>query len=126
MGTIKYEYNPEFTPTVEIKTSSPFINKTEGIKDTVKFECAGVIHKTGKIYRVTEEFKMFETWFKVNKPTKEQTKVGDLFELYAEPTPKKKLYRLTKINTKFPYTIQVRPNDFKRYFELVEMEDQEN
>lgn len=76
-----------------------------------------------QIYRVTEEFEMFETWFKVNVPTKEQTKVGDLFELYAEPTAKKKLYRLIKINTKFPYTLQVRPNEFKRYFELVESEE---
>lgn len=120
-------YNPKFTPSVTaIKTSSPFVNKTESRKDSVKFECTGVTHKMGKIYRVTEEFGMSETWFKVNALTKEQAKVGDLFELYAEPTAKKKLYRLTKINTKFPYTIQVRPNDFKRYFELVEMEDQEN
>lgn len=76
----------------------------------------------GKIYRVTEEFEMSETWFKVNVPTKGRTKVGDLFELYAEPTAKKKLYRLIRINTKFPYTLQVRPNDFKRYFELIEDE----
>lgn len=118
------KYNPEFTPTVSsIKITSPFINKTEHRTDIVKFECTGETHKMGKIYRVTEEFEMSETWFKVNTPTKEHAKVGDLFELYAEPTPKKKLYRLTKINTKFPYTIQVRPNDFKRYFELVEMED---
>lgn len=75
------------------------------------------------IYRVKESFKMSEVWFKMNAPTKEQTKVGDLFELYAEPTPKKKLYRLVKINTKFPYTLQVRPNDFKQYFELVESDE---
>ena len=90
--------NQEFTPTVSsIKATSPFINKTEHRTDTVKFECTGETHKMGKIYRVTEEFEMSETWFKVNTPTKEHTKVGD--------------------------TIQVRPNDFKRYFELVEMED---
>ena len=116
-------HNLGFTPTVEIKTSSPFINKTK-TKDTVKFECTGETHKTGKIYRVTEAFALAETWFKVKTPIKEQAKVGDLFELYAEPTAKKKLYRLTKINTKFPYNIQVRPNDFKRYFELVEMEEE--
>ena len=76
-----------------------------------------------QIYRVKEPFELSETWFDVNVPTKGQTKVGDLFELYAEPTPKKKLYRLVKINTKFPYVVQIRPNDFKRYFELVESEE---
>ena len=74
----------------------------------------------GKIYRVKEPFELSETWFGVNMPTKDQTKVGDLFVLYAKPTDKKKLYGLVKINTKFPYILQVRPNDFKRYFELVE------
>lgn len=117
------KFNPEFTPTVALKISSPFINKTEGTKNTVKFECTDVTHKTGKIYRVKESFELSETWFGVDVPTIDQTKVGDLFELYAEPTAKKKLYRLIKINTKFPYTLQVRPNAFKRYFELVESEE---
>ena len=75
-----------------------------------------------KIYRVKEPFELSETWFGVDVPTKDQTKVGDLFELEKEPEHKKKLYRLTKINTKFPYVLQIRPNDFKRYFELVESE----
>jgi hypothetical protein len=78
-----------------------------------------------QIYRVKEPFGLSETWFGVDVPSKDQTKIGDLFELYAEPTPKKKLYRLTKINTKFSYTLQMRPNDFKRYFELVESGDKE-
>ena len=73
-----------------------------------------------KIYRVKEPFELSETWFGVDVPTKDQTKVGDLFELNKEPDTKKKLYRLTKINTKFPYVLQIRPNAFKRYFELVE------
>lgn len=110
----------KFTPTVAIKISSPFINKTEGTKNTAKFECTDVTHKTGKIYRVKAPFELSETWFGVDVPTKDRTKVGDLFELTKEPDAKKKLYRLTKINTKFPYTLQIRPNDFKRYFELVE------
>ena len=76
-----------------------------------------------KIYRVREPFGLSETWFGVDVPTKDQTKVGDLFELTKEPDAKKKLYRLTKLNTKFPYVLQIRPNDFKRYFELVEGEE---
>lgn len=76
-----------------------------------------------KIYRVKESFELSETWFGVDVPTKDQTKVGDLFELTKEPDAKKKLYRLTKLNTKFPYVLQIRPNDFKRYFEPVESGD---
>lgn len=72
-----------------------------------------------QIYKVKEPFELSETWFGVDVPTKDQTKVGDLFELTKEPDTKKKLYRLTKINIKFPYVLQIRPNDFKRYFELV-------
>ena len=79
--------------------------------------------RMNKIYCVKEAFELSETWFGVNVPTKDQTKVGDLFELTKEPDAKKKLYRLTKLNTKFPYTLQVRPNDFKRYFELVESDE---
>jgi hypothetical protein len=78
-----------------------------------------------KIYRVKEPFELSETWFGVDVPTKDQTKVGDLFELTKEPDAKKKLYRLTKLNTKFPYVLQIRPNDFKRCFELVEGGDEE-
>jgi len=76
-----------------------------------------------QIYRVKEPFGLSETWFGVDVPTKDQTKVGDLFELTKEPDAKKKLYRLTKLNTKFPYVLQIRPNDFKRYFEPVESGD---
>ena len=123
ISTVDLDYKkhkPEFTPTVQtIKISSPFVNKTEDTKNTVSFKCTGEAYKTGKIYRVKEPFELSETWFGVDVPTKDQTKVGDLFELYAEPTAKKKLYRLVKINTKFPYTLQVRSNDFKRYFEVI-------
>lgn len=46
MDDKKQEY-PAFTPTVTtIKISSPFINKTEGTRNTVKFDCTGVIHKS--------------------------------------------------------------------------------
>ena len=43
------KYNSElatkFTPTATIKTSSPFINKTEDTGNTVKFKCTGVTQK---------------------------------------------------------------------------------
>ena len=45
MDDKKQEY-PKFTPTVTtIKTSSPFINKTESTRNTVKFKCTGVTQK---------------------------------------------------------------------------------
>ena len=36
----------EFTSTVAIKVSSPFINKTESTRTPVKFDCTGVTHKS--------------------------------------------------------------------------------
>ena len=78
--------------------------------------------KMSKIYRVKEEFSMRKTWYGDDLGSGGTAHVGDLFELDKEPDYKKKLYRLTKINTKFPFTLQIRPNDFKRYFEPVESE----
>ncbi len=50
MDDKKQEY-PKFTPTVKtIKISSPFINKTDGTKNTVEFKCTGVTHKTDKTH----------------------------------------------------------------------------
>lgn len=79
--------------------------------------------RMGKIYRVKEEFTMYKTWYGDTLGSGGIAHVGDLFELDNEPEHKKKLYRLTKINTKFPFRLQIRPNDFKRYFELVEGEE---
>ena len=56
-----------------------------------------------KIYRVKEEFGMRKTWYSDDLGSGGVAHVGDLFELTKEPAAKKKLYRLTKINTKFPY-----------------------
>jgi len=47
--------------------------------------------------------------------------VGDRFSVYSEPTPKKKFYKLMYIG-KFPYMLQIRKNDLKRYFEEVKDE----
>lgn len=76
-----------------------------------------------QIYRVKEEFAMQKTWYGDTLGNGGTAHVGDLFELTKEPDAKKKLYRLTKINTRFPYVLQIRPNDFKRYFELVESDE---
>jgi len=76
-----------------------------------------------RIYRVKEEFDLRKTWYSQDLGSGGIAKVGDLFVLDKEPDARKKLYRLTKINTKFPYTLQIRPNSFKRYFELVESSD---
>ena len=46
-------------------------------------------------------------------------KAGTVFELLAEPTPKKKKYKLIPIETKFPYYLYLRENAFKRYFEEI-------
>lgn len=78
----------------------------------------------GKIYRVKEEFTMRKTWYGDTLGSGGTAHVGDLFELAKEPEHKKKLYRLDKINTKFPFRLQIRPNDFKRYFEPVESGDE--
>lgn len=76
-----------------------------------------------QIYRVKEEFTMQKTWYGDTLGSGGTAHVGDLFELDKEPEHKKKLYRLNKINTKFPFRLQIRPNDFKRYFELVESDE---
>ena len=46
-------------------------------------------------------------------------KAETVFELLAEPTPKKKMYKLIPCETKFPYYLYLRENDFKRWFEEI-------
>lgn len=75
-----------------------------------------------KEYRVIREFEADRTWYGQYLGSGGKVKVGDVFELYAEPTPQKKLYRLVK-QGKFPVYLQIRPNDFKNYFEEVVEED---
>ena len=59
--------------------------------------------RMGKIYRVKEEFTMQKKWYGDILGSGGTSHVGDLFELDKEPEHKKKLYRLNKINTKFPF-----------------------
>ena len=48
-------------------------------------------------------------------------KAGTVFKVLAEPSPKKKKYKLEPLNVKFPYHLYLRKNDFLRLFEVVNL-----
>lgn len=73
----------------------------------------------GKFYRLTEDLKMQNVFYDYRSGGG-VAKAGQLFELVKEPSPVKKLYRLVPCGVKFPYTLQVRPNVFKKCFIEVE------
>lgn len=73
----------------------------------------------GKIYRLTEDLELQNVFYDYRSGGG-VAKAGQLFELVKEPSPEKKLYRLVTCEVKFPYTLQIRPNVFKRYFVEVE------
>ena len=73
----------------------------------------------GKFYLLTEDLEMQNDFYGV-RTGGGVAKAGQLFELVKEPSPEKKLYRLDACDVKFPYTLRVRPNVFKRCFVEVE------
>lgn len=72
-----------------------------------------------KFYRLIKDLEMQNDFYGV-RTGGGVAKAGQLFELYKEPSPEKKMYRLVPCGVKFPYTLQVRPNVFKKYFVEVE------
>ena len=69
----------------------------------------------GGIYRLIEDMYM------LNDIHGEKTdggicKAGELFELIDLPDKNKKKYTLYPVNTKFPYHLYLRENDFERLF----------
>jgi hypothetical protein len=73
----------------------------------------------GKFYRLTEDLEMQNDFYGV-RTGGGVAKAGQLFELVKESSPEKKLYQLDACGVKFPYTLRVRPNVFKKYFTEVE------
>ena len=73
----------------------------------------------GKLFRLKEDRQLYLDHFGSRKSA-EVAKAGTLYELIAEPTPKKKKYKLTVVGEKYPYNLYLRKNDFKRLFEEVE------
>ena len=69
-------------------------------------------------YRLKEDLPMDNTWYH-QRSSGGVAKAGTIFELLAEPTPKKKMYKLEPIGEKFPYHLNLRKNDFKRLFEEI-------
>ena len=77
-----------------------------------------MIDMSSEVYRLKETLSTRYSWYGAtygNGTIRE----GELFIIEKEPDSHKKLYRLSKLG-KFPCRLQVRPNDFKRYFEKVE------
>ena len=72
-----------------------------------------------KFFKLLEDLSLDEDWFG-NRRSAGVAKSGTIYELVAEPTPHKKKYKLTTVNAKFPYSLYLRKNDFKRWFEEVD------
>lgn len=70
------------------------------------------------LYRCKEEVPLENTWDGRYLGGGGKIRPTDLFILIKTPTPKKKLYQLQSVG-KYPYTLQIRENDFERYFEEV-------
>ena len=70
-------------------------------------------------YRLKEDLPMDNTWYH-QRSSGGVAKAGTIFKLLAEPTPKKKMYKLEPIGEKFPYHLSLRKNDFKRLFKKME------
>ena len=70
------------------------------------------------LYRCKEELLLENTWCGRYLGGGGIIKPDDTFRLIEGPSPKKKLYTLTKMG-KWPYVLQIRENDFERYFEEV-------
>lgn len=68
------------------------------------------------LYRCKEELLLENTWGGRYLGGGGTIKPDDKFVLIKTPTPKKKLYQLQSVE-KWPYVLQIRENDFKRYFE---------
>lgn len=68
------------------------------------------------LYRCKEAIPLENTWSGQYLGGGGTIKPNDKFVLIKTPTPKKKLYQLQSVG-KYPYTLQIRENDFKRYFE---------
>ena len=72
-----------------------------------------------KFFKLLEDLPLEEDCFG-NRRSAGVAKAGTVYELIAEPTPQKKKYKLTTIDSKYPYNLYLRKNDFKRWFEEVE------
>ena len=60
------------------------------------------------------------TWFK-DVYDYGTVKKGEQYELIREPTPEKKMYKLSQINTKFePRVLYLRKSGLNKHFKLVQ------
>ena len=73
-----------------------------------------------KFFKLLEDLPLEEDCFG-NRRSAGVAKAGTVYELIAEPTPQKKKYKLATTDSKFPYNLYLRKNDFKRWFEEVEI-----
>lgn len=70
------------------------------------------------LYRCKEELLLENTWNGRYVGGGGTIKADDTFRLIGGPSPKKKLYTLMKVG-RWSYVLQIRENDFKRFFEEV-------
>ena len=71
-----------------------------------------------RFFRLKEDLPLVEDHFGVCSGAG-IAKAGTVYELVAEPSPKKKKFKLTIVGEKWPYNLYLRKNDFKRWFEEV-------
>ena len=71
-----------------------------------------------RLFRLKEDLPLDEDHFGV-RHSAGIAKAGTVYELVAEPSPKKKKFKLTTVGEKWPYNLYLRKNDFKRWFEEV-------